>query len=46
MSDQLVPPSRVRCTRPSSVPAQITSSECGDTASEKIVLKTSTPVMS
>ena len=43
---QLLPSSRVSCTRPSSVPAQITPLSWGDTASAKIVSYTSTPVTS
>src|ERR1700687_354439 len=43
---QCWPPSRVRCTRPSSVPAQIKSFCAGDSTAEKIVSYTSTPVLS
>ena len=34
---QVLPPSRERCTSPSSVPAHSTPRSCGDSASAKIV---------
>src|SRR6202049_984076 len=43
---QCWPPSRVTCTNPSSVPAQIKSFCTGDSTTEKIVSYTSTPVLS
>src|SRR6185312_3602219 len=43
---QCWPPSRVRCTRPSSLPAQIRPFCNGDSTTEKIVSYTSTPVLS
>src|SRR5438477_12514031 len=43
---QCCPPSRVSCTTPSSVPAQIRSFCTGDSTTEKIVSYTSTPVLS
>src|ERR1051326_3405682 len=44
--DQFLPPSLVTCTSPSSEPAQIRSFCTGDSATEKIVSYTSTPVLS
>jgi hypothetical protein len=43
---QLRPPSRVRCTSPSSEPVQITPLARGDSATVKIVAYVSTPVWS
>jgi hypothetical protein len=43
---QLRPASRVTCTRPSSLPAQITPACRGDSASAKTVSYVSTPVLS
>ena len=43
---QLLPPSRVTCTTPSSEPVQITCPFTGEGASVKIVAYVSTPVWS
>jgi len=40
------PPSRVRCTSPSSLPAQITPCASGDSATAKAIAYHSVPVMS
>src|SRR2546426_12433781 len=40
------PPSRVRCTNPSSLPTQMSPSSRGDSATAKIVSYHSTPVLS
>ena len=46
ISFQVAPPSRVTCTRPSSVPAQISRGSVGDSARANTVSKISTPVTS
>src|ERR1700740_3319649 len=43
---QLLPPSRVSCTNPSFVPAQITPASLGDSAIAKTVPAYSTPILS
>ena len=43
---QLFPPSRVTCTSPSLVPAQITPASFGDSATAKTVPAYSTPMLS
>src|SRR5579863_964409 len=44
--DQFLPPSRVTCTSPSFVPAQITPACLGDSASAKTTSIYSTPILS
>ena len=45
-SFQLLPPSRVTWTRPSSVEAQISSRRCGDSTTQAQVAWTSAPALS
>ncbi len=46
MSCHVLPPSRERCIRPSSLPAHSSPATFGDSSKAKIVSYTSTPVLS